>query len=46
LPEAKAAVNMTVASADPPQAMTTSAIHCGPARFRKNLHPSATAGTE
>jgi hypothetical protein len=46
LPEAKAVVNRRVARADPPQAMSRSAIHCEVPRFSKNLHPSATAGTE
>jgi hypothetical protein len=46
LPAAKAAVNRRVASADPPQAMTSRAIHCELLNPLKNLHPSATAGTE
>jgi hypothetical protein len=46
LPKANAAVNRRVASADPPQAITSRAIHCETPSPGKILHPRATAGTE
>jgi hypothetical protein len=45
-PTANAVVKSSVARADPPHPMTSSATHCVALRPRKNLRPSTTAGTE
>ena len=46
LPTANAVVKSSVAMAEPPHPMMSSATHCAVPRPRKNLQPNTTAGTE